>query len=390
MSTQAYVDLMFAWGHARLRDADRARALLSAATEQLSRLGNGTHDWLLKAFTCRVEQASRGSPHDGSWPYDLVVALDQAENLNRFGADRLRATSRLLEPVERADPYAPWKKGAAGPEWYRRPTTTPGPPGEWLEEKFADLVQLADHAGPGAGVGSGVHPSGTERFVAALEAAQEAGLTEAVNARVRDLLGLIPGPQAATGRQLYLLLSLSKALIRLDRKAEAAALADEHRAAELAEYHWSGDADRLVVCLGLAALDLWLARPESATPVLDLARQQGPGLQPLGTRCRVIGEYLEAIAWGLWPDSLGYMQSMLNVLPHFPNVGTTAIWYSARHMEIVERVVLAITTYNFGPAEDLPRSMSDAEIAARREALVEVRGKLIEWGQKDWDPVKSP
>jgi hypothetical protein len=34
--------------------------------------------------------------------------------------------------------------------------------------------------------------------------------------------------------------------------------------------------------------------------------------------------------------------------------------------------------------------MSAFEIAARHEALVEVRGKLIEWGQKDWDPVKSP
>ncbi|HKB06436.1 MAG TPA: hypothetical protein VKD90_29850, partial [Gemmataceae bacterium] len=124
MSTQAYVDLMFAWGHARLGDAETVRKSLSAAADQLTPLGDGNHDWLLKAFIHRIEQASQGQAHDGSWPDGFLVARDEEESLrpvgrirNRFGADRLRAISRILEPVERADPYEPWKKGPTGPEW---------------------------------------------------------------------------------------------------------------------------------------------------------------------------------------------------------------------------------------------------------------------------------
>jgi hypothetical protein len=380
-----------------LGDGETARKLDSFAADQLTPLGESVHDWLLQAFTHRVEQAIAGRPHDGSWPDGFVAALDRVGRgrepgdgrVYRFVVDNLRTYSRILEPVERVDPYSPWKQSTGGPEWFRR-GSTPGRPGESLEATYTDLLQLADHAGPGAGIGSMVHPNGTGRFVAALEAAQRAELTELVDARLQDLLGLVAGRHAAAGRQLYLLLSLSKALIRLGRKSEAATLADEHRAPEVAEYRRSRDVDRLVICMAMAALDLWLGRPESAAPILDLARQEAPRVEPAGIRPRVIAEYFEAIAWAPWPNLLENLRSMLTVLPHFPNTRTTADWYSVRHLEIVERVSLAITTYNFGPPDDLRQTMPDAEIASRREALAEVRGKLVEWGQKDWGPGKSP
>src|SRR5262249_17089678 len=258
------VDLMFGWGHARLGDAQKARNLVSTAAVQLTPVRDRNHDWLLRAFSYRVEQAIQGARHDGSWPPDLIAALADAQgafptgaSMLRFAADRLRASSRILEPVDRVGAYAPGKKDNAGPTWFWRTSKT-GPPDEWLQATFDDLVQLADHASPGAGVGSLVHPHGTGRFIAALEAAQRDGQTELVAARLRDLRSLVAGTVPSAGRTLYLLLTLSKALIQLQMRSEAVTVADEHHAAELTAYRKSMDPERLVVCLALAALDLWL------------------------------------------------------------------------------------------------------------------------------------
>jgi hypothetical protein len=112
MSTQAYVDLMFAWGHARLGDADAARGLVAEAANVLRPSQGEAHEWLLDAFTYRVEEAIAGHAHASSLPADLTDALTRADDWRnrislRYVADRMRHLSRILEPDERVDPYLP-------------------------------------------------------------------------------------------------------------------------------------------------------------------------------------------------------------------------------------------------------------------------------------------
>lgn len=100
----------------------------------------------------------------------------------------------------------------------------------------------------------------------------------------------------------------------------------------------------------------------------------------------MVCEYLLAISRGRWPVVKEHLSDLLSVLPRLPNSMTTSTWYSRVHLEVAEHAVLTITTDNFAPPADVLRSMPASEIASRREALAEVRGRLIAWGQQDWGP----
>src|SRR4051812_37126717 len=120
MSTRAYVDLMFAWGHARLGDAETARQLVREAAERLhptpeAANSDPAHAWLLDAFTFRIEEAIAARPHGGPRPAGLARRRDAIDGQNRtnqssrrYVVDRLRQASRILEPSDEVDPYAPW------------------------------------------------------------------------------------------------------------------------------------------------------------------------------------------------------------------------------------------------------------------------------------------
>jgi hypothetical protein len=129
--TDAYVDLMFAWGHARLGDADTAGQLVAKARERLHTYPDEykryprddfSRAWLLDAFLFRIDEASSGRTHGGPWPTTLSEPLkaiaDDRANPNRvrgYVVDRLRQLSRVLEPVEQVDPYRPWKRNVPLP-----------------------------------------------------------------------------------------------------------------------------------------------------------------------------------------------------------------------------------------------------------------------------------
>src|SRR6187402_3520094 len=103
MSTQAYVDLMFAWGHARLGDAETARRLVAEAERWLRRTGDRAHTWLLDAFIYRIEQAITNRPHQGLLPPELLDSLERIDEDRRgmscrYVVDRMRQSSRILEP----------------------------------------------------------------------------------------------------------------------------------------------------------------------------------------------------------------------------------------------------------------------------------------------------
>jgi hypothetical protein len=105
--TPAYVDLVFAFGLARLGENDAARDLLARAKAVLG-TKDDAHSFLYGAFEHRIKQAVDGKPHTGALPNDQLEYLEHMERLLRYVVDRLRKHSHILEPDQRINPYRHW------------------------------------------------------------------------------------------------------------------------------------------------------------------------------------------------------------------------------------------------------------------------------------------
>jgi hypothetical protein len=122
--TPAYVDLLFAFGLARLGDADTALALCAEARAELIRAAKpfvtrdsagrethhtgNAHSWLASAYEYRIRMALESKTHTGRLPDHLLQQLEHSDLLERYVADRLRKHSFILEPDERINPYRHW------------------------------------------------------------------------------------------------------------------------------------------------------------------------------------------------------------------------------------------------------------------------------------------
>jgi hypothetical protein len=105
--TRSYVDLIFAFGLARLGESDASRELLERAQAVLAGLGEA-HRVLLAAYGYRIKQALEGKPHTGPLPAQDLEYLEHMDRLQRFAVDRLRKHARILEPDQKIDPYRHW------------------------------------------------------------------------------------------------------------------------------------------------------------------------------------------------------------------------------------------------------------------------------------------
>jgi hypothetical protein len=107
--TGAYVDLLFAFGLARVGALEACRQLVRRAQAELDS-GSDVHSFLLQAFDYRVRQALEGKPHAGPLPAEHLeylshMARDPAEKHAKYMVDSLRQRSRILEPGQQADAY---------------------------------------------------------------------------------------------------------------------------------------------------------------------------------------------------------------------------------------------------------------------------------------------
>lgn len=110
--TQAYKDLMFAFGLARLGEANEARRVQEAAKQVLGGTKDDVHDFLHGAYSYRIEQALAGKPHSGPLPAAQLDALQKKlkdDRFKMFKVDRLRECSHILEPQEKVDAYRSWR-----------------------------------------------------------------------------------------------------------------------------------------------------------------------------------------------------------------------------------------------------------------------------------------
>jgi hypothetical protein len=113
--TQAYADLTFAFGLARVGARDAAGTLIEEARAVLQGRDEA-HSFLFDAYAYRIGQALAGQPHRGPLSADLqrrLCDLVAARRANRdvggIGADYVidcqRTVSRILEPDQRISPY---------------------------------------------------------------------------------------------------------------------------------------------------------------------------------------------------------------------------------------------------------------------------------------------
>ncbi len=113
-----YVDLLFAYGFARLGEITLSRQLLEAARLELAKTQDKqgkpdpVHHLLLKGFEHRIDEVLHGR----SKPAPLVdvfgEALHKLTPEERYKIDRFRELSMILEPHEKLHPYLRWLQSA--------------------------------------------------------------------------------------------------------------------------------------------------------------------------------------------------------------------------------------------------------------------------------------
>jgi cellulose synthase operon protein C len=105
--TATYVDLLFAFGLARLGEKTHCHKLIEQAPRHLT-ARDQVHGWLIQAFEFRILEALEGRAGVQRLPAELLDRLEPMERLARYKIDRLREHSRILEPRELIDPFRGW------------------------------------------------------------------------------------------------------------------------------------------------------------------------------------------------------------------------------------------------------------------------------------------
>lgn len=108
-ATAGYLDLLFAWGVARLGEWAAGRDWEEAAASVLARPAGtavaGVHAVLLAAFRHRIREAQTGRAERPGLPPEVRPAYAELADFPRYAVDKLRAACGILEPIDRVNPY---------------------------------------------------------------------------------------------------------------------------------------------------------------------------------------------------------------------------------------------------------------------------------------------
>jgi hypothetical protein len=119
-----FIDLMFAFGLAKLGEVTAARDLITSAKARLlesvaaKSKPDPANEFLFNAFAWRIENALQGKPHTGPLTPEMMARLetidaDRGNSLGwRYVVDRIREVSWIIEPQERIRADARWQKHA--------------------------------------------------------------------------------------------------------------------------------------------------------------------------------------------------------------------------------------------------------------------------------------
>jgi hypothetical protein len=142
--TNAYVDLEFAYGFARLGKIDRANALVTTARTAIgSSAPDPVHAVLLAVFGARIDQAIAGLPETAPLPADVEAQLAKLDRVARYKVDRLREVSHVLVSTESIDAIGAWIKKQPEPGGAEFAATR-GLAGDALGRELEQILDTAD------------------------------------------------------------------------------------------------------------------------------------------------------------------------------------------------------------------------------------------------------
>jgi hypothetical protein len=418
--TLAYVDLIFAFGLARLGQAEAARERLELAKEALGTLDEA-HKFLLTTFKYRIEQAREGKPHTGPLLPEHLEYLEGMERLQRYYVDRLRLHSRVLEPDQRIDPYRHWKgligeldkalaaltdvtdrgelerrvekllaevpRGAKGDtpraKVLRAGLEAAPRVGEEFGKRMLNLALPAYDALPPPNKDLEALTWQSEFLEKALFVAGHFGRADHVHAlvaRFQRLLQSQRGPQALPALE-KLAGQCFRGLRKLGMRNEIdqllgqmADLVLEGKAVEAMDFAKAENTAALRALLHVAAGWYYFGRDSHAEPILQAARGLLlQGTLEKGEQTKLAVSYAEAVGQAPVEVAQRRMEEIFREVKGVRDGYSTAGHYSRAQLDVVEAVVLAVVSDDFTLGSQARRWLDDDEFLVRRRLHRDLR-----------------
>ncbi len=438
-----YIDLLFAFGLARLGESTAARNLQRSAADQLENRkdaqGNpdAVHQYLLQAFRYRIEQAISGKAPTGSLPRELTDAVKKMSDREKYIIERLSQDILLLEPQEQRDPYRLYTyryaddlyaeltdladltdairlsdrirkvlrhglKGQKTPEVLLNAMIECLPLSPRVSEAFCYeiLQQLPGIIRP---LISSTETKVIERtnrvleraiFLAAhydrVEMVQQLVTLFGETLRARrgkvlyDSVNLVAGECLRSLRKL----GLRDEIQRLLREMSEQVL-EGKSLAQLRAHHLAAGGNSwptlLRTLLHLAGGFLYFGANDQAEPILDEARAMLWGKDRsdilLMDQARLAGAYATALSHGPVDEALHRLEELLSKMDRLPHsYTTTSSHYSRVHLIVIADVVRALVSDDFALGQTARRWLDDDEFLVRRRIHRDMKRMLEKSG----------
>ena len=439
---EPYVDLLFAFGMAKLGEATAARDLIATASAKaFAGEPDPAREFLVNAFIWRIENALAGKPHSGPLPPAMMAklaTLDEGRGNNLgwgYPVNRLREQSWVLEPESKQDPYAPFKKF---PDDLMRSladlaTISDAPKLEEAVKKllrnqtaparrilvFAAAVSqaarigedfavalirqvpaaLEEYANVKATVPEAERVAAEEKSLVLLErslflAAHYArpDLVQAVFARFLDYVAACPATEAYAAVNKIArecLRGLRKMGLKeeIDRflKQMTDILMRGKTLPQLRSTAGTAWPEILTSLLNLAEGWLFFGIASQAKPILDEARtvifaNRKSGAIKFLALTKLVRAYIAAVTQGPVADALDRIEELFRNLEKLPNTLTTSAHFSRLHLNVVEDVVRSLVSDHFATGDQARRWLDDDEYLVRRRVHADMRHLLAQSG----------
>jgi hypothetical protein len=414
--TKDYIDLIFAFGFARLGEGVKARELLRSAHDSLH--AGVVHRLLCAGYEYRVGQVLDGQPPSGPLPARLMKELAalplHGEDNRRYKIDRLRERSRILEPHEALNAYrhinqeelaarlaelpdildANIVQRRLGEHW--RAAESPQQRCDVLLAAFQTAWRLGEPLTvemlarvPGVLATNDVAPEERLKLLQlALLSAAHYDLRADVSSLLAELSKWLT-PASLKNEKVLNNLEQTLALIfqRLRKMGLREAIESllRHATSSLrgALSRGSGTPNelRMLLCLGGAALMLGEA---SAWSDIDRARQRlltqalaHEGDTGVQKQTQLSVAYLRAVGQGPLAIAIERFKEYFEQTSGMRETTIVADSYSLKQLEVVETLVLLMTSDNFAMDRAARAWLDDEEFLIRRRIHADVRAALV-------------
>jgi hypothetical protein len=419
--TPACLDLILAFGLARLGEMEAAGRLQERAGKQLND-GEEFHRFLFAAYSFRIRQARTGKPRLGPLPDELLEYLNIKDTSRRMPFDRLRQTSRIIEP----NIHVRWDRDvlagadALSKALNRLPRLLDR---NELTAECRKLIhdhtdELADHVrvlesvleqaprlgeefardllrrvlptydsipAENAGRGSGVRAELLEKALMVAAHFDNAAMLQDLVSRFQQLLSVALGeqsfhiPVSLAGQCLRGLrrLGMRQGTELLLRQLEDLLLQGKNPA-DLTAADFSGRPDLLSALLHLASGWYYFGREDQAGTVVNVARGvlfSGP--LPRGTsptpRAELASTYASVLGHAPAEFARQHWDELFRKLESVATSWHTTPGYCALQMKVVESVILAVVSEDFTQGAELRRLLDDEEYLIRKRIHEDLR-----------------